>query len=168
VRCGAKTASNGLRRDPIGRTGNFALPDDVLSLIQDYVPSAEARAKAVVLLQEILPDGEMCEAKVYDELRFIDPGANREAVLCPSCGGRFKIDYFSENEPVANVVARDIASRAGGWIRQGRANQYAVLRLDCSICLTRVRLACRICPFRLSIWNPKVRDGLLTGATRHA
>ena len=86
-----------MRRDPIGRTGNFALSDDVLSLIpvdQDYVPSAEARAKAVVLLQELLPDGEMCETKVYDELRFIDQGANCEAVLCPSCGGRLKIDYL--------------------------------------------------------------------------
>jgi hypothetical protein len=161
-----------MRRDPIGGTGNFALSDDVLSLIpvdQDYVPSAEARAKAVVLLQEILPDGEMCEAKVYDELRFIDPGANREAVLCPSCGGRFKIDYFSENDDPGPTWWLGISQAApeDGSIKDVRTN------MPC--CGSTVPFAWRefdwpagFAHFAVSIWNPNVRDGLLTGATRHA
>jgi hypothetical protein len=69
-----------------------AMSDHVLSIIpidQNYIPNAAAQQIAVALLQEMLPDGEMCEAKAYDRLQFIDQGENCEAVLCPSCGKRF-------------------------------------------------------------------------------
>jgi len=41
----------------------------------------------------------MCEAKAYDRLQFIDQGENCEAVLCPSCGKRFPIDFLTEDDP---------------------------------------------------------------------
>ena len=66
---------------------------------QDYIPSAEAQQIAVAQLKEMLPDGEMCRAEAYDQLRFIDQGENGEAVLCPSCGKRFPIDPFTEHDP---------------------------------------------------------------------
>ena len=78
------------------------MSDDVLSIIptdQDFVPSPEAQQTAVALLQEMLPDGEMCKADVYDHLHFVDQGANCEAVFCSSCGRRLALDPFTENDP---------------------------------------------------------------------
>ena len=78
------------------------MSDDVLSLIpidKEYVPSAAAREKAAALRQELLGDGEMCEAKVFDQLNFIDQGENCEAALCPPCGRRLEIDHSTENDP---------------------------------------------------------------------
>ena len=78
------------------------MSDHVLSIIpidQNYIPRAEAQQIAVALLQEMLPDGEMCQAEAYDQLRFIDQGENCEAVLCPSCGRRFPIDFLTEDDP---------------------------------------------------------------------
>jgi hypothetical protein len=50
-----------------------------------YMPAAETHEGAVLLLKELLPDGEMCQAEVYDRLEFIDQGENLECILCPSC-----------------------------------------------------------------------------------
>ena len=55
------------------------MSDNILRLIPTeatYVPDAEARVSAVRLLEGFLPDGEMCEAEVYESVTFIDPGAN--------------------------------------------------------------------------------------------
>jgi hypothetical protein len=141
--------------------------DDVLSLIpvdREYVPSSAAREKAAVLLQAMLPDGEMCEAKVYDELHFIDQGENCEAVLCPACGRRFELDYFTENDPgltwwlaMSEAIAKD------GSIKNVRATMPCC---GASIPFTSLEFdwPAEFAHFALSIWNPNVADGRLTVA----
>jgi len=149
------------------RTGGrpCSVSDYVLSLIpidQEYVPSSAAREKAAALLQEMLPDGEMCEAKVYDQLHFIDQGENCEAVLCPSCGRRFEIDYFTENDPgltwwleMSEAIPKD------GSIKDlqttmpccGAGLPFTSLEFDWPAGFAH---------FALSIWNTNAADGLLT------
>jgi hypothetical protein len=73
------------------------MSERVLKIIptdQDYVPSAEQQAKAMAVLREMVPFGEI-EAKVYDDLEFIDQGQYCEAVLCSTCGKRVAVDPFS-------------------------------------------------------------------------
>ena len=141
------------------------MSDDVLSLIpieQEYVPNAAARERAAALLQEMLPDGEICEAKVYDELHFIDQGENCEAVLCPSCRRRFEIGYFTESDPgltwwleMSEAIPKD------GSIKHVRTSMpccgetvpFTSLEFDWPAGFAH---------FTLSIWNPNVADGLLT------
>jgi hypothetical protein len=141
--------------------------DDVLSLIpvdQEYVPSAEAREKAAALLQEMLPDAEMCEAKVYDELHFIDQGQNCEAVLCPSCGRRFAIDYyFTENDPgLTWWLEMSEAIPEDGSIKEVRTSMPCC---GASVPFTSLEFdwPAGFAYFELSIWNPNVVDDLLTG-----
>jgi hypothetical protein len=138
--------------------------DDVLSIIpmdQDYIPSAGAQQIAVALLKEMLPEGEMCRAEVYEQLQFIDQGQNCESVLCPSCGKRFPIDPFIEHDPgmVWWYEVTEATSTRG--IEQLQTTMpccraqvpFTSLRFDWSAGFAR---------FRLSIWNTNAADGLLT------
>ena len=72
------------------------MSERVLKIIptdQDYVPSAEQQAKAVVVLREMVPYGEF-ETRVYEDLEFIDQGQYCEFVVCPSCGNRVAVTPF--------------------------------------------------------------------------
>jgi hypothetical protein len=144
-----------------------AMSDHVLSIIpidQNYIPNAAAQQIAVALLQEMLPDGEMCEAKAYDRLQFIDQGENCEAVLCPSCGKRFPIDFLTEDDPGTTwwYEVTDAISKTSP-IDQLRTTMpccgaqlpFTSLKFDWPAGFAR---------FCLSIWNPNVDDGLLTEA----
>jgi hypothetical protein len=64
------------------------MSDFFLSLIPEdpaYVPPAEAQAQAVAALRARLPLPSHVEARVFDEVTFIDQGSNFEKVLCPAC-----------------------------------------------------------------------------------
>ena len=68
--------------------GHQAMSDFFLSLIPEdptYVPPAQAQAQAVAALRARLPRPSQVEAKVFDEVTFIDTGSNFEKVLCPTC-----------------------------------------------------------------------------------
>ena len=81
------------------------MSDDVLRIIPrdiTFVPTPEGQAKAVEKLEEILPDGEMCNTEVYEDVTFIDCGGNLERISCPACGKDIEIDYFEENDPGTN------------------------------------------------------------------
>ena len=110
----------------------------------------------------MLPDGEMCKAEVYDELHFIDQGNNCEAVLCPSCGRQFAIDFFTENDPGMTwwFEVTDAISNSGS-IREVQT------RMPCcgaSVPFTSLEFdwPAGFAHFALSIWNPNVADKLLT------
>jgi hypothetical protein len=49
------------------------------------VPPAEAQAQAVAALRARLPLPSHVEARVFDEVTFVDQGSNFEKVLCPAC-----------------------------------------------------------------------------------
>ena len=64
------------------------MSDLFLSLIPEdpaYVPPAEAQAQAVAALRARLPLPSHVEARIFDEVTFIDQGSNFEKVLCPIC-----------------------------------------------------------------------------------
>jgi hypothetical protein len=64
---------------------------------QNYLPSAEQQAKAIAVLREMVPFGEI-ETRVYDDLEFIDQGQYCEAVLCPACANRVNVTPFGGTE----------------------------------------------------------------------
>jgi hypothetical protein len=144
------------------RGRGFAVSDDVLSIIptdQNYVPSVEAQQTAVALLREMLPDGEMCKAEVYDQLHFIDQGANCEAVVCSSCGAHLGIDTESD----AGVT---------WWYEMGDAISASEAITDlrttmpccgASVLFTSLQFdwPAGFAHFRLSIWNPNIEGGAL-------
>ena len=49
------------------------------------MPSTEAAAATVAILQKIFPEAEQIRAHRYGEIKFIDPGSNLARVLCPRC-----------------------------------------------------------------------------------
>lgn len=51
----------------------------------DFVPSSDARRKAVELFRSIAPNAEDVREEATQEVRFIDCGANFERVVCPNC-----------------------------------------------------------------------------------
>jgi len=64
------------------------MSDAILSLIpQDpsYVPNASAQASAVSLLRSLAPQADRVKAQVFNNVTFIDQGANFESVHCPGC-----------------------------------------------------------------------------------
>jgi len=73
---------------------------------QEYVPSPEQQANAVAVFREIMGDGEI-EARVYEDLEFIDAGEYCGYVLCPSCGNRVAIHPF-EGTDLAQDWYRDL------------------------------------------------------------
>lgn len=79
------------------------MSDDYLKIIPtspDQVPPKKAHKPAVSLLKSFFPDGEECQAEVYEAIEFIDQGENIEAVICPACRKRSELDHLSEDDPV--------------------------------------------------------------------
>ena len=60
-----------------------------------FVPPAEARVAARSWLAARLPGADEVEAKIYEDIRFVDPGANFEGVFCPFCGADV-MDWWME------------------------------------------------------------------------
>ena len=65
-----------------------------------FVPPTSKHSAAIRKLEELAPEGEEVEIRVYPHLEFIDQGENLEAIICPSCKKRLKIDHFSEDDPI--------------------------------------------------------------------
>jgi len=71
------------------------IPED-----REFVPDTSTHQQAIRKLEEFAPEGEEAEVRIRPHLEFIDQGENLEAILCPSCGRRLEIDYFSEMDPI--------------------------------------------------------------------
>jgi len=62
--------------------------DNYLRLIPTdptWQPGADEARRAVAALWPFVPAAESIDVERYDEVRFIDPGANFERVSCPTC-----------------------------------------------------------------------------------
>lgn len=138
------------------------MSDDVLKIIPhdpEFVPEASTYDQAVALLGEILPDGEMCEAKAFDRLEFIDPGANLEAVVCPACGVRLELDPFTEEDPGMawwynmqdSMQDSSVESVATALPCCRTVVPFKTLQFDWPAGFAR---------FELSIWNPGIARNL--------
>jgi hypothetical protein len=65
------------------------MSEHFLSLIPeqpDYVPSAEAQARALETFRSFVPKALDVEATVSEHVEFIDQGECFERLLCPACG----------------------------------------------------------------------------------
>jgi hypothetical protein len=141
-----------------------ALSETVLKIIptdQDYVPSPETQQKAIALLREMLPDGEMHEARAYNHLCFIDQGQYCEAVLCSSCGRHLPIDPFTENDQgmlwwygMTDVIA------AGTPVSDFQTTMPCC---GARVPLTSLQfhLPAGFARFELIVWNPHAKEGVL-------
>src|SRR5437762_3164094 len=62
----------------------------------DFVPSSEARRKAVELFRSLAPRADEVKELATEEIRFIDCGANLERITCPDCGAQLEIHWWQE------------------------------------------------------------------------
>jgi len=51
-----------------------------------YVPPTMAREQAIALLRDRLSSADFIEARLHENVVFVDAGSNWEGVNCPACG----------------------------------------------------------------------------------
>jgi hypothetical protein len=94
------------------------MSDVLLSLIPEdpgYVPIAEAQQHALNALRALLPRSSDVEAKVFDQVTFIDQGGNFERVQCPACDA-------------------DVTTQWPAWMDKAFAAQFSELALTMPCC----------------------------------
>ena len=75
------------------------MSDDYLRLIPTdptWRPGAEAAKRAAAALAALAPGADSVEAELYDEVTFIDQGANLDRLSCPACQAELAMDWWSE------------------------------------------------------------------------
>lgn len=80
-------------------------------------PRPEAAERAVTTLEALIPEADHVEMKLYDEIRFIDPGANFERLSCPACRTELAMDWWSERMEQASAGSfrdRDVTTPCCG------------------------------------------------------
>ncbi|HEX3145554.1 MAG TPA: hypothetical protein VHQ64_16385 [Pyrinomonadaceae bacterium] len=79
------------------------MSDTVLKFIPTepfYIPDARTHANAVALLEKLVPEGEMCEAEVYEHLTFIGSSSWRS-----ECGGWSRLNSHTGASGWAMLLA---------------------------------------------------------------
>ena len=136
------------------------MSETVLKIIptdQDYVPTPEQQEKALVLLRKLVPFG-MHEARVYDNLTFIDQGEYCEAILCPSCGVRVAVDPFNGSDLAQDWYhALDEAIVAGAPVRTLKT-VMPCCRASVSLTSLRFVSPAGFACFELSVTDPCTED----------
>jgi hypothetical protein len=138
------------------------MSDDVLKLIPadpHFVPSAAAQAAAVAALEKLLPEGEMCRAKDFGHVTFIDQGENLESILCPACRTKLSLYGSPESESncdwwhsiMDNLEEGDFEGVSGQMPCCGRPVPVTSLQFDWPGGFAR---------FELCIWNPGLGENL--------
>jgi hypothetical protein len=140
------------------------MSDDVLKIIPTEVgcrPSRTSADEAVILLRELRPDGDMCEARFYDRVTFIDQGENIEAVICPGCGRRLELHFLAADDP--NVEWWRSVSAFDDDVDVDVA-EYSIEMPCCnsqvSFAALRFEWPAGFACFELAIWNPNVGENL--------
>jgi len=107
----------------------------------------------------MLPDGEMCEAKSFDKLQFIDAGANLEAIVCPACGGRFPLDPYTQNDPGAAWWYETQDVMASASIEKVQTTMPCC-KATVPFTALEFEWPAGFAHFELSIWNPNIARNL--------
>ena len=128
------------------------MTDSLLSVIPEdpaHVPVAEVRARAAAALRALVPPATLVEARVFDQVTFIDQGCNFEEVHCPACH-------------------EDVTSHWAEWMSKAYESQFSHLTLTLPCCGLATNLnALRYLPpagfarFSLRAQNPN-SGGLLS------
>jgi hypothetical protein len=75
------------------------MSDSYLRLIATdpgWQPSTEAARQAVTAVTALVPGADAVEVEFFDEVTFIDQGANLERILCPACHQELDSDWWGE------------------------------------------------------------------------
>lgn len=75
------------------------MSDNYLRLIPTdptWRPAAEVAERATATLSALAPGADSVEAELYDEVTFIDQGANFERLSCPACYAELAMEWWSE------------------------------------------------------------------------
>jgi hypothetical protein len=144
------------------------MSERVLKIIptdQDYVPSAEQQAKAIAVLREMVPYGAI-EAKVYEDLDFIDQGQDCEAVLCSSCGNRVAVDPFSGTD-FAQDWYGNLAEAIAARTTSVRKFKTTMPCCGASVSLTSLKfdMPAGIARFELCATDPEIETDIKGGAS---
>ena len=134
------------------------MSDTVLRFIPSdpaYVPPEHIHQKAVALLEELMPEGEMCEAEVYHHITFIEQAENLESVICPNCKKIIKVFGLQQNEEIVewmyNLLDQSNDMPADEMKAKmpccGQVVPFMSLTFDWPAGFAR---------FELSIWNPEI------------
>lgn len=127
------------------------MSDNVLKIIPkepDFIPSKEKQELASKLLHELLPEGEMWEANEYEDIHFIDQGANIESIVCPLCKHKNKFDDLYDWWQSIGEKAEE-----SGW------NQTVTIpccSTEINILSLKFDWPAGFSRFELSIWNPNI------------
>jgi hypothetical protein len=134
------------------------MSDEVLRLIPNdkcYIPPLENQELAIELLEQLCPEGEMCESEVYKEIEFIDQGTYLEYIICAKC--KTKLQFY---KPKYN-------SELIEWWQDLIDKEYdngfndVFIKMYCckeSVDITKLEFwqPAGFARFELSIWNPNI------------
>lgn len=62
----------------------------------DYVPSEEARKRAVALFKLVAPEADEICVEVTERPRLVDCGVNFEKIICPCCRKNLSIEWWTD------------------------------------------------------------------------
>lgn len=138
------------------------MSEDYLKIVpieSDFVPPEASHEAAIQLLEEFFPEGEKCEAEVYDEIQFIDQGENLEAVRCSACGVVTAIDFFSEEDPGSTFWLAASEKLDGANISDVEVHMLCCQRTVPFTSLT-FEWPAAFARFELNVHNPNVGENL--------
>lgn len=75
------------------------MSDDYLRLIPTdptWLPGAEAAQRAAATLSLLVPGADSVKAELYDDVTFIDQGANFARLNCPACQAALEMDWWAD------------------------------------------------------------------------
>jgi hypothetical protein len=128
----------------------------IIPIDQDYVPNPAQQANALARLRELVPFG-MHEARVYDDLTFIDQGEYCEAVLCPSCTGRVAVDPCSGSDLARDWYYGLIEAITAGAPSPHLQDHHALLWDERIFHGAAISLSSRLCLLRAQCHGPMHR-----------
>src|SRR5262245_59028490 len=132
----------------------------------DFIPEQTKQRLAVEMLENLAPDGKGVQAEVHKRVQFIDQGEYLEAIICPLCGSRLNIDYFSEDDPIRAwwdeaIIKADLTAGKGRF----KFDDQCILEMPCCqgkahFTSLRFHSPAGFARFELFILNPGIKDPL--------
>lgn len=75
------------------------MSDNILKIISstvEFLPPSHIIDRTIDFLKKSFPDADAIDAKIWDDIQFVDAGANLEKVYCPNCGKEIDIAWWQE------------------------------------------------------------------------
>ena len=138
------------------------MSDNYLRIIPtdpNLVPSEAVADQVVNLIGPAFPEADEVVAESHGHPVFIDQGANLEAVLCPTCGKRLRLDFADEVDPI-----RDWWHELTDPLESSNVTEVQARMPCCQAMVPFTALQfdwpAGVASFEISIMNPGVPDAL--------